>query len=589
MPDDELRKMERYLSGIFSQAEKDLIQKSLKYMADFERKDKAKLKKVENGEITDDEYKEWRKNQLLYGEHWTRLIQLVQKEMVNVNQTALDYINDKTTQIYADSYNSIATVIKQSPVEGYSFELVDANTVKNLAKEEGIILPPKKNLDVQKDKLWNAKQVNAQLLQGILQGEDIPHIAGRMAKVCESNKSASIRNARTMVTAAENSGRQSGMNKAESDGIIFKKMWIATRDERTRESHMVLNGQLVNNGEKFVTINGDEIEFPGDWRAKASEVYNCRCTLGTIVTGFKKVKLEETIEKQEEVKPEQPEITQERRKLSDEVRTLIDDNIKSNLTPKQYQKLIEKLENNPLQADLLSKYGSKVNEFVYDNAHAYWHPSYQELHWSVSQHPEKAEFSTLFHELGHAYDQYLQSDNVSYGELQKLKSANLIPETFFKTNFALLPSSSDEFLEAMRKDIGLVKEIIDTGDRDKINPMVTGHTSGIQDFISGALGYDPKYRGEVSWQHSEKYYNRKYDKLKMFNSAADLKEKFKDIEMKFKTEKEMKRYVRQFETASELWANINSANGCGGDTLTLMKTYCPNSYEAYMKIMEGQK
>lgn len=589
MPDDELRKMERYLSGIFSQAEKDLIQKSLKYMADFERKDKAKLKKVENGEITDDEYKEWRKNQLLYGEHWTRLIQLVQKEMVNVNQTALDYINDKTTQIYAESYNSIATVIKQSPVEGYSFELVDANTVKNLAKEEGIILPPKKNLDVQKDKLWNAKQVNAQLMQGILQGEDIPHIAGRMAKVCESNKSASIRNARTMVTAAENSGRQSGMNKAESDGIIFKKMWIATRDERTRESHMVLNGQLVANGEKFVTINGDEIEFPGDWRAEPSEVYNCRCTLGTIVTGFKKAKFEETIEKQEEVKPEQPEITQERRELSDEVRMLIDDNIKSNLTPKQYQKLIEKLENNPLQADLLSKYGSKVNEFVYDNAHAYWHPLHQELHWSISQHPDKTEFSTLFHELGHAYDQHLQSDNVSYGELEKLKSANLIPEKIFEVNFASLPSSSDEFLKAMRKDIELVKEIIDSEDRDKIDPMVTGRTSGIQDFISGALGYDSKYRSEVRWQHSEKYYNRKYDKLKIFNSAADLKVKFKDIEMKFKTEKEMKQYVRQFETASELWANINSANGCGDAELTLMKTYCPNSYEAYIKIMEGQK
>ena len=300
--DDELRKMEKYLTKIFSEAEKDLIEKALKYMADFERKDKVKQSKVENGNISDEEYKEWRKNQLLYGEHWTRLIQSVQNEMATVNQTALDYINDKTTKIYADSYNSIATVIKQSPVEGYSFELVDSNTVKNLAKEEGIILPPKKNLDVQKDKLWNAKQVNAQLLQGILQGESIQKIAGRMAKVCESNKSASIRNARTMVTAAENSGRQSGMNKAESDGIIFKKMWIATRDERTRESHMVLNGQLVANGEKFVTINGDEIEFPGDWRARASEVYNCRCTLGIIVTGFKKMKLEATTEKQQEAK-----------------------------------------------------------------------------------------------------------------------------------------------------------------------------------------------------------------------------------------------------------------------------------------------
>lgn len=305
--DDELRKMEKYLAGIFSEASKDLTKKAADYMSDFARKDAVKQSKVESGEITDDEYKEWRKNQLLYGQHWTRLIQLVQKEMVDCNKTALDYVNGKTTQIYADSYNSIAKVIDRSPIEGYSFELVDANTVKNLAKEDGIILPPKKNLDIQKDKLWNAKQVNAQLLQGILQGESIPKIAGRMANVCESNKSASIRNARTMVTAAENSGRQSGMNKAESDGVVFKKMWIATSDERTRDTHNVLNGQVVNNNENFVTFNGDELEFPGDWRAEPSEVYNCRCTLGTIVTGFNKIKIEETTE---EVTEEQEIIEQ---------------------------------------------------------------------------------------------------------------------------------------------------------------------------------------------------------------------------------------------------------------------------------------
>ena len=296
-----LEEMEKYLSEIFAEAKKDLIKKAADYMADFAVRDMAKAQKVENGELSDEEYREWRKNKLLYGQHWTRLIQDVQKEMANVNQTALDYINDKTTKIFADSYNSIESVIKSSPVEGYSFELVDANTVKNIAKQEGIMLPPKKNLDKQKDKLWNAKLVNAQLLQGILQGESVPKIAARMGNVCESNKAASIRNARTMVTAAENSGRQSGMNKAEQDGIIFKKIWIATADERTRPTHIALNGAMVDNDEKFVTFNGDEIEFPGDWAAEPSEVWNCRCALGTKVTGFDKNKLHESIERQKQL------------------------------------------------------------------------------------------------------------------------------------------------------------------------------------------------------------------------------------------------------------------------------------------------
>ena len=586
--DDELRKMERYLSGIFSQAENDLIQKSLKYMADFQRKEKVKLKKVENGEITDDEYKEWRKNQLLYGEHWTRLIQLVQTEMANCNQTALDYINDKTTQIYADSYNSIATVIKQSPVEGYSFELVDANTVKNLAKEEGIILPPKKNLDVQKDKLWNAKQVNAQLLQGILQGEDIPHIAGRMAKVCESNKSASIRNARTMVTAAENSGRQSGMNKAESDGIIFKKMWIATRDERTRETHMVLNGQLVANGEKFVTINGDEIEFPGDWRAEPSEVYNCRCTLGTIVTGFKKVKLEETIQGQQEaqveqqtVENEQPtEETREEYELSDKVIKFIDETFanQKGFEKEDIKMLRELLENNPLEAKIFEKYGINIKwTMVKSGAQSYGKMG---LDYLLNTAEGRHRFSTFFHEFGHSVDLCISGTNYHNNESEMLKRIKV-----FDAHWNNKITTSDEFIAAAIKDRDNVLKLIYSPDLDKEtrNKLFYG-SPAIQDFVSGIAGNDEKIRKKLDWAHSEKYYNRFYNIAYSRYSVADLKEKFKEAGIEVKNAKELKERMRIYDVASEAWANINEEFGTGdGD---YMKTFCPNMYNLFMKVLE---
>lgn len=301
--DKELEEMEKYLSSIFAQAEKDLINKADKYMADFARLENQHKKDIEDGKWTQEQFDEWRKNKLLYGMHWTRLIDNVKNEMAKVNQTAVDYVNSKTPQIFALNYNSIAEKIENSPVQGYSFELIDKHTVENLVKSDDIILPPKKKMDIEKDKLWNAKQVNAQLLQGILQGESIPKIAGRMANVCNSNEVASIRNARTMVTAAENSGRQSGMNKAEADGIIFKKLWISAIDGRTRDTHLMLNGQVVNNGDMFITKNG-ELEFPGDWRAPACEVYNCRCSLGSIVMGFKKKLGEEFKPKKDDTKKE---------------------------------------------------------------------------------------------------------------------------------------------------------------------------------------------------------------------------------------------------------------------------------------------
>lgn len=284
--DKKVRKLEKRLESIFNDAKQDLIKKAYDYLKDFQRLDNQKRDAVQRGEITQAEYIEWRKNKLLYGQHWKRLIDDVSEAMTERNKMAVEIVNNEINEVFALNYNSLAEVIKDSPVKGYSFELIDADTVKKLSRSDKVLLPPKKQVNISKDEKWNAKQVNAQLMQGILQGESIPKIAERMANVCNSNEKASIRNARTMITAAENSGRQSGMNRAVEDGIIIKKMWIATRDERTRETHMDLNGTLVDPDESFETENG-EIYFPGDWAAPPCEVYNCRCTLGYKVLGFK--------------------------------------------------------------------------------------------------------------------------------------------------------------------------------------------------------------------------------------------------------------------------------------------------------------
>ena len=103
------------------------------------------------------------------------------------------------------------------------------------------------------------------------------------------NKNASFRTARTMVTSAENKGRMDMLEKAESEGIIFKKKWISTHDARTRDWHRELDGQLRDKDEPFENSVG-EIMYPGDPSADAANVYSCRCTLGYKILGFKKRK-----------------------------------------------------------------------------------------------------------------------------------------------------------------------------------------------------------------------------------------------------------------------------------------------------------
>ena len=290
----ELTEMEKYLQKMFTQAGNDLKKKFLKYTQDFQRLDAAKQQAVEDGNITEDEYKEWRKNKLLYGMHWQRLIDRNTSELLKYNQTAVKYINGEVPQIFASGYNKVAEQIPDSPVAGFDFELINADTVNNLIHEDGIILPPKKKVDPEKDKAWNAKLINAQLLQGIMQGESIPDMAKRMMTVANSDLAGATRTARTMHTAAQNAGRQSGYNRAAQQGIIFEKTWISARQiNRTRDTHYALHGTTIPYNEKFLSDSGEELEFPGDWRAAGFEVYNCRCTLITKFKGFKKLNGEE--------------------------------------------------------------------------------------------------------------------------------------------------------------------------------------------------------------------------------------------------------------------------------------------------------
>jgi hypothetical protein len=290
--------MEKYLQKLFTEAGQDLKKKFLKYTQDFQRLDAAKQQAVEDGNITEDEYKEWRKNKLLYGMHWQRLIDRNTSELLKYNQTAVKYINGEVPQIFASGYNKVAEQIPDSPVAGFDFELINADTVNNLVHEDGIILPPKKKVDPEKDKAWNAKLINAQLLQGIMQGESIPEMAKRMQTVANSDLAGATRTARTMHTAAQNAGRQSGYNRAAQQGAVFEKTWLAANNERTRLSHSLMNGQTVAHDEKFVSpVTGVKLMFPGDWNAEGgdvgSEIYNCRCTLITRFKGFKKLNGEE--------------------------------------------------------------------------------------------------------------------------------------------------------------------------------------------------------------------------------------------------------------------------------------------------------
>lgn len=79
--------------------------------------------------------------------------------------------------------------------------------------------------------------------------------------------------ARTETTGAYNAG---SLNAYFEEGA-GAKMWIATWDDRTRETHAAAHGQCVPVGEQF-TVGFSRLTFPGDPVGPPEEVINCRCT-----------------------------------------------------------------------------------------------------------------------------------------------------------------------------------------------------------------------------------------------------------------------------------------------------------------------
>lgn len=155
-----------------------------------------------------------------------------------------------------------------------SFSLIDKATVSGL----------KKTINETKDESWNLKQLNSKLLQGILNGDSVPKIAESFLAVVGNNEASAIRNARTMVTGAENKGRQDSYDNLAEQGVVQKKVWIATPDDRTRESHLELDGEEVDIDEEF--SNG--LKYPGDTDGDPAEWWNCRCSMRDHIVGFLK-------------------------------------------------------------------------------------------------------------------------------------------------------------------------------------------------------------------------------------------------------------------------------------------------------------
>lgn len=278
--DKRIASMETHLRAIYKRADKEVREAWDKYMQTAEEELKPLQKAYEDAKKSGDKEKIRKTGRILAAKkremtitnaHYKAVVERTAQELTHVNEIATAYVNGELPDVYALNYNFVATGMQE--VSGISFDLYDAHTVRNLAMSDETLLPYKV-VDVAKDVRWNTKLINGEVLQGILQGESMSDIAARLTHVENMAANAAIRNARTMVTSAENKGRIDMMNDAEKQGVIALKRWISTHDARTRDWHAELDGKMQEKDKPFENSVG-KIMYPGDPSADPANVYNC--------------------------------------------------------------------------------------------------------------------------------------------------------------------------------------------------------------------------------------------------------------------------------------------------------------------------
>ena len=192
-------------------------------------------------------------------------------------------------------------------------------------------------------------------------------------------------------------------------------------------------------------------------------------------------------------------------------------------------------------------------------------------------------FSTLAHEYGHYFDAKANFDGLHFTERNAIINGLQYGGIVVGRNE--VASISDEFLEGVRKDkqswIGKLTNDL----RDAIRS--TEASSGVQDALDGMFHTQDK--NIFKWGHGDKYYNRKYNNCKKMNETSELKNVYKQLGKQVSNQNQVKEIVRDYETASELWANLSSAEVCQGKELEEFKKYLPNSYQAFQEIMKKVK
>lgn len=503
----------------------------------------------------------------------------------------LDGVDAAMKHIYLGGYYHTAYELQKGFGIGWDIAGLDQRQIEKVIKKPWAV--DGKNFS---ERIWGNKQkliseLHKELTQNIMLGADPQKAIDNIARKMNVSK----QNAGKLVMTEEAYFSSAAQKDCFNDLDVERYEIVATLDSHTSDICQNMDGRVFTMKDyepgvtappfhvwcRSTTVPHFDEDFgqPGERaaRGKDGKTYYVPADMTykewkkTFVddgdkSGLQEIITDDTIKKKPEVK--------ELNKLK-----------QSGMTETEYQEYLNIISSHSNEdvIRLYSEYADRIEKVnLKDKGGAYQSAS-STLNFTYPKYADMNKYGTLAHEYGHFFDDKVEFDGLHFKEIEAVQKVTGLHATF--KNVA---SSSDEFLAAMRSDKVHINSIM-TADA-KADLIAHNASSGVQDAIDGLFT-----KSRLCWGHGEKYYNRKYaaveymDKVLKSSLKKKLQQVYNDLGLDASNQSKTKSICRQYEAASEAWANIMSAEVCGGESLEYVKKYLPNSYETMLNILKGVK
>ena len=502
----------------------------------------------------------------------------------------LDSIDSTMRDVYKSGYYHTAYEIQKGVGVGWDFSTLDDKQISKVINKPWAV--DGKNFS---ERIWGNRQklvneLNQTLTQNIILGKDPQKAIDELARKMNTSK---VNAGRLVMT--EEAFFSSAAQKdcfAELDVEMYEI--VATLDSHTSDICRGMDGKHFKMSEwkvgetappfhvhcrsTTVPYFDDEFDEVGERAARDEKTGKTFVPGNMTYKEWDKAFVQGDKSDLQEINPDDT-IKTEEQNFDIEGNTT---KLKGAMSDKDYAEYLARLNNhsNDNVKKLYSSYADKIAGVKKSSSGAYT-PASNSLTFSYPDERYiqngKDKYSTVAHEYGHFFDAQAQFSDLHFNEIDTVKN-NL---NYTKSRFTNRASSSDEFLAAVRKDKQFLRDTL----TDEIKKELRLHdaSDGVQDAIDGLLWE------RIGWGHGDKYYNRLYHSIKQMKEHKGLQQAYKDLGYDVSNLSKVVSICRDYESASEMWANIMAAEVNGGEALEYVKKYLPNSYAALIEILKGVK